>query len=97
MNGEILSIETTENIERLKRDKNLLVLENVNLKKKIDKLEQQNSFLIQGERILQTVEMYLLQRIEKLKENNVNYLIIRELEQLSKALEEERRYVNNDK
>lgn len=97
MNGEILSIETTENIERLKRDKNLLVLENSNLKKKIDKLEQQNSFLIQGERILQTVEMYLLQRIEKLKENNVNYLIIRELEQLSKALEEERRYVNNDK
>lgn len=97
MNGEILSIETTENIERLKRDKNLLVLENTNLKKKIDKLEQQNSFLIQGERILQTVEMYLLQRIEKLKENNVNYLIIRELEQLSKALEEERRYVNNDK
>lgn len=97
MNGEILSIETTENIERLKRDKNLLVLENSNLKKKIDKLEQQNSFLIQSERILQTVEMYLLQRIEKLKENNVNYLIIRELEQLSKALEEERRYVNNDK
>lgn len=97
MNGEILSIEMTENIERLKRDKNLLVLENSNLKKKIDKLEQQNSFLIQGERILQTVEMYLLQRIEKLKENNVNYLIIRELEQLSKALEEERRYVNNDK
>ena len=31
MNGEILSIETTENIERLKRDKNLLVLENANL------------------------------------------------------------------
>ncbi len=97
MNGEILSIETTENIERLKRDKNLLVLENANLKKKVDKFEQQISFLIKGERILQTVEMYLLQRIEKLKENNVNYLIIRELELLSKALEEERRYVNNDK
>lgn len=64
-------------IERLKRDKNMLELENKNMKKKIDKAND----------ILTILEKYLTERIEKIV--NKNERATYELMRLLKAVKDE--------
>ena len=58
--------------------------------------EKRYKFLVEREKTLQTVEMYLIGRINKLKKissKEFEFVII-ELEKLSKALQEERENLN---
>lgn len=85
-------------IKRLERDKNLLLLENKNLKEKLELEKSKNEFLIKREKMLQTVEAYLIGRANVLKKVNnreLDFAVI-ELEKLSKALEEERNNMYNE-
>lgn len=67
--------------EKLKRERNILKKEKTFLIKKIQKKEK----------ILETIEAYLIQRIEKLKESNVSKTAIYELELLLNGLLEEKK------
>ena len=61
-----------------------------------EELEKRYKFLVEREKTLQTVEMYLIGRINKLKKlssKEFEFVII-ELEKLSKALQEERENLN---
>ena len=85
-------------IKRLERDKNLLLLENKNLKEKLELEKSKNEFLIKREKMLQTVEAYLIGRANVLKKVNnreLDFAVI-ELEKLSKALEDERENMYNE-
>lgn len=64
--------------ERLKRDKNILELENKAMKKKIDKADN----------VLKILEQYLTERIEKI--GNKSDIATYELMRLLKAIKEER-------
>lgn len=65
-------------IERIKRDKNMLELENKAMKKKVDRAEN----------ILTTLEQYLTDRIEKI--GNKSEIATYELMRMLKAIKEEK-------
>lgn len=104
MKGEILDIETVEELaenkkelERLKRDKNLTEEKLKRLEKKFDILEQRNNYTEKITKILETVESYLPHRIKQIsgtKDSRYDYAIL-ELEKLSDALKFERRKIEN--
>lgn len=74
-------------LEKLKREKNLYKLKNKQLTNEVCKRE----------RILETVEAYLIQRIEKLKKHNISETAIHELELLLNGLKEERILIHRQK
>lgn len=88
--------ENIKKISRLERDKNLLLLENKTLKEKLELEKSKNEFLLKREKVLQTVESYLIGRIKVLKKisNKEFEFATIELEKLSNALEEERENLN---
>lgn len=73
-----------KDFEKVKREKNLYKLKNKQLTNEIYKREK----------ILETLEVYLIQRIEKLKESNVSKTAIYELELLLNGLLEEKKIIN---
>lgn len=73
-------------LERLERDNNFYRLEHHRLIKELTKVEQENEYLKKRNKVLEMVEKYLPQRIEKLK----NEYAIHELQLLSDALEYEK-------
>lgn len=88
MMEKILSEDATKGMglyererEKLKRERNILKKEKTFLIKKVQKKEK----------ILETIEAYLIQRIEKLKESNVSKTAIYELELLLNGLLEEKK------
>lgn len=107
MAGEILSLDTVEKIskvtkelEREKRNKNLLELENKELVKKNIKYETENYYLKKRDKTLTALENSLHQRIETYKSKNAPEIIIKELQLLSNMLIEEKNKLlenlNND-
>lgn len=76
--------EEQKNIEKIKREKNRLEFENKHLVKEIQRREK----------ILETIEAYLVQRIEKLEEANINKTAVYELNNLLNGLREERSVIN---
>ena len=91
MMEKILSEDATKGMrpyereqEKLKRERNILKKEKTFLIKKLQKKEK----------VLETIEAYLIQRIEKLKESNVSKTAIYELELLLNGLLEEKKIIN---
>ena len=92
MKGEILSIETVQEItetkriiERLTRDKNLCQIENKELVKKVTRLDMENHNLSQ---MLEKLETYLLHRMKLISDKNDSRysFAVLELKILSDAL-----------
>lgn len=77
-------------IERLKRDKNLLLLENKRLLEKIANYEKKSIYLNQRNETLTALENSIPQRIEKYKSINAPEYIIKELELWQDMLMSER-------
>lgn len=77
--------EYEKKYEKVKRERNRLAGEIKLLIKEVQKREK----------ILETAETYLIQRIEKLKESEVSKTAIYELEILLKGLKEERNEIHN--
>lgn len=104
MKGEILDIETTQElaenkkeIERLKRDKNLAEERLKILQRKYDKMEQKNTFLESRNKILELVESYLPHRINvisKMNDARYDYAIL-EIKKISDALDMEKEKLEN--
>ena len=93
MKGEILDIETVEElaenkkeIERLKRDKNLKELENKELIKKVAKQDMEIYYLKKRDATLTALENSLPQRIETYKKKNAPKEVIQELQFISDML-----------
>ena len=93
MKGEILDIETVEElaenkkeIERLKRDKNLKELENKELIKKVAKQDMEIYYLKKRDATLTALENSLPQRIKKYKENKAPNEVIKELQFINDML-----------
>lgn len=102
MKGEILDIETVEElagnkkeIERLKRDKNLKELENKELIKKVAKQDMEIYHLKKREATLTALEKSLPQRIETYKKKNAPKEVIQELQFISNMLMFEKEKVLN--
>lgn len=77
MNGEILRIETVQEItgtknliERLKRDKNLIETKLERLQNKFDSREQRISYLEKINKIFELIETYLPHRINQITDKN---------------------------
>ena len=77
MKGEILDIETVEElaenkkeIERLKRDKNLKELENKELIKKVTKQDMEIHYLKKIKQIQELIENYLPHRMKQISDKN---------------------------
>lgn len=77
MKGEILDIETVEElaenkkeIERLKRDKNLKELENKELIKKVAKQDMEIHYLKKIKQIQELIENYLPHRMKQISDKN---------------------------
>lgn len=81
---------TQKQIERLKRDKNLLLLENKNLIDKIANYEKESIYLNQRNETLSALEKSIPQRIENYKSANAPECIIKELELWQDMLMSER-------
>lgn len=104
MRGEILDIETAQeiakdkkNIERLKRDKNFFEIEKKRLEKQLDKLTQRNNYLEKINKIFELTETYLPHRIKQIsnkKDNKYDYAVL-ELKKLSDALNYERKKIES--
>lgn len=73
-------------LERLERDRNFYKLENRRMVKELTKVNVENEYLKKRDKVLEMVEKYLPQRIEKLS----NQHAIHELQLLSDALEYEK-------
>ena len=93
MKGEILDIETVEElaenkkeIERLKRDKNLKELENKELVKKVTKQDMEIHYLKKRNNTLTALENSLPQRIENYKKKNAPEILIKELQFINDML-----------
>ena len=93
MKGEILDIETVEElaenkkeIERLKRDKNLKELENKELIKKLAKQDVEIYYLKKRDATFTALENSLPQRIKKYKENKAPNEVIKELQFINDML-----------
>lgn len=104
MKGEILDIETAQElaenkkeVERLRRDKNFAEEKLKAFQKKYDKMEQRNTFLESRNKILELVETYLPHRINvisNMKDTRYDYSIL-ELKKLSDALDMEKEKLEN--
>lgn len=77
MKGEILRIETVQEItgtknliERLKRDKNLIEAKLERLQNKFDNREQRISYLEKINKIFELVETYLPHRMNQINDKN---------------------------
>ena len=77
MKGEILRIETVQEItgtknliERLKRDKNLAETKLERLQKKFDSIEQRNNHLEKINKIFELIENYLPHRMKQISDKN---------------------------
>lgn len=102
MKGEILDIETVEElagnkkeIERLKRDKNLKELENKELIKKVAKQDMEIYYLKKREATLTALENSLPQRIENYKKKNAPKEVIMELQYINDMLAAEKEKLLN--
>lgn len=84
--------EYLRKMKRLKRDLNFLELEKKRLIQELETEKSKVEFLIKREKVLQTIECYLIKRANILKTmQNVDFKIaLVEIENLTKALEEER-------
>ena len=104
MKGEILDIETVEElaenkkeIERLKRDKNLKELENKELIKKVTKQDMEIHCLKKIKEILELTEIYLPHRMKQISDKNdsrCEYAVL-ELKKLSDAITMEKEKLLN--
>lgn len=102
MKGEILDIETVEElaenkkeIERLKRDKNLRELENKELIKKVAKQDMEIYYLRKREATLTALEKSLPQRIKNYEKKKAPKEVIKELEFLNNMLMMEKERILN--
>lgn len=102
MNGEILKVETAEElsgsrkeIERLTRDRNLKEVENRELIKKITKLDMENYYLKKREATLTALEKSLPQRIKNYEKKKAPKEVIKELEFLNNMLMMEKERILN--
>lgn len=93
MKGEILSIETVQEItgtkriiERLTRDKNLKDLENKELIKRVAMQDMEIYYLRKRDNTLTALENSLPQRIENYKKKNVPNEVIKELQFIADML-----------
>lgn len=75
-------------MERLKRDKNILELENKAMKKIIDKARKKAEVVDRANSILEKMDIYLTDRIEKI--GNKNERATYELMRMLKAIKEEK-------
>ena len=82
--------------ERLRRDRNLFQLENTRLNKKILMMEDNYNKLTKRNKVLEMVEKYLPDRINKLKDIKEYSTAVLELQSLSDALSYERKKIDND-
>jgi len=74
--------------ERLKRDKNILELENKAMKKIIDKAKKKAEVVDRANSMLEKMDIYLTDRIEKI--GNKNERATYELMRLLKAIKDEK-------
>ena len=102
MKGEILDIETVEElaenkkeIERRKRDKNLKELENKELIKKVAKQDMEIYYLRKRDATLTALENSLPQRIENYKKKNAPNEVIKELQFINDMLTMEKEKLLN--
>ncbi len=82
--------------ERLRRDRNLFQLENTRLNKKILMMEDNYNKLTKRNKVLEMVEKYLPDRINKLKDIKEYSTAVLELQSLSDALSYERKKIDNE-
>lgn len=104
MKGEILDIETVEElaenkkeIERLKRDKNLKELENKVLIKKVAKQDMEIHYLKKIKQIQELIENYLPHRMKQISDKNdsrCEYAVL-ELKKLYDAIAIEKEKILN--
>lgn len=73
-------------LERLKRDKNLVELENKELVKKIARLDMENYYLKKRDATFTALENSLPQRIENYKKKNAPNEVIKELQFIADML-----------
>ena len=93
MNGEILDIETVQEmaknekeLERLRRNVNLKELENKELVKKVTKQDMEIYYLRKRDNTLTALENSLPQRIENYKKKNAPNEVIKELQFIADML-----------
>lgn len=93
MNGEILDIETVQEmaqnekeLERLRRNVNLRELENKELVKKVTKQDMEIYYLRKRDATLTALENSLPQRIENYKKKNAPNEVIKELQFIADML-----------
>ena len=82
--------------ERLRRDRNLFQLENTRLNKKILMMKDNYNKLTKRNKVLEMVEKYLPDRINKLKDIKEYSTAVLELQSLSDALSYERKKIDNE-
>lgn len=75
-------------VERIRRDKNMLELENKAMKKIIDKAKRNADIIDRANSILNKIDIYLTDRIEKIR--NESEIATYELMRLLKAIKEEK-------
>lgn len=95
MKGEILDIDTVQEIarnekelERLRRDRNFFEMEKKRLEKELDKVNQKNIYLEGINEIFETVQSYLPHRMKQISDKNdsrCEYAVL-ELKKLSDAI-----------
>lgn len=93
MNGEILDIETVQEmaqnekeLERLRRNVNLRELENKELVKKVTKQDMEIYYLRKRDNTLTALENSLPQRIKNYKKKNAPNEVIKELQFIADML-----------
>ena len=75
-------------VERIRRDKNMLELENKAMKKIIDKAKRNADIVDRANSMLEKMDIYLTDRIEKI--GNKSEIATYELMRLLKAIKEEK-------
>lgn len=102
MNGEILDIETVQEmaknekeLERLRRNVNLKELENKELVKKVTKQDMEIYYLRKRDNTLTALENSLPQRIENYKKKNAPNEVIKELQFIADMLMMEKEKILN--
>ena len=102
MNGEILDIETVQEmaqnekeLERLRRNVNLRELENKELIRRVAKQDMEIYYLRKRDTTLTALEKSLPQRIENYKKKNAPNEVIKELQFISDMLMMEKEKILN--
>ena len=90
MNGEILSIDTTQKLARLERDKNLFKIQLDAEKIKNDKLMQEVEYLRKRDKTFTALENSIPIWIDDFEKKNAPKIVIREIEYLGNMLAEEK-------